>query len=118
MILGLDHLQISIPAGRLGDALQFYVDVLGFTQIPKPASLDQRGAWLLQGGVHLHLGEETPFATDGCAHPAFLVADMDTALRPVMKHGLRYRLDEGPEGFRRVSVFDPFGNRIEFMQKI
>lgn len=118
MILGLDHLQISIPAGRLDEALSFYVEGLGFHRIPKPASLDPHGAWLVQGGVHLHLGEETPFATDGRAHPAFRVADMDAALDPLIARGCRYRDEVGPEGCRRVSVFDPFGNRIELMQSL
>ncbi|GAC1625070.1 MAG: VOC family protein [Nevskia sp.] len=118
MILGLDHLQISIPAGKLDEALSFYIDLLGFARIPKPASLDPRGAWLVQGGVHVHLGEEAPFATDGCAHPAFRVADLDAILKPLIGRGLRHRDEVGPEGCRRVSVFDPFGNRIELMQEI
>lgn len=116
MILGLDHLQISIPAGRLDEALSYYVGLLGFTRIPKPAGLDPRGAWLEQSGLHLHLGEESPFATDGCAHPAFRVADMDAILNPLIARGLPVRAEVGPEGCRRVSVFDPFGNRIELMQ--
>ena len=118
MILGLDHLQISIPAGRLDEALSFYIGMLGFTRIPKPASLDPRGAWLLQSGVHLHLGEEPVFATDGCAHPAFRVADIDAILDPLRARGLKHRNEAGPEGCRRVSVFDPFGNRIELMQTL
>jgi len=118
MILGLDHLQISIPAGSLDQALSFYVDVLGFARVPKPASLDPHGAWLEQGGVNVHLGEETPFSTDGCAHPAFRVADLEAVLKRSNEKGLRHKFHEGPDGFRRASVFDPFGNRIEFMQKL
>ena len=110
MSFGLDHLQISIPAGRLAEALTFYVDILGFTRVPKPASLDPRGAW--------HLGEEPNFATDGRAHPAFRVDDIDVFLAPSITRGLRHRTENGPKGFRRVSVFDPFGNRIELMQNL
>lgn len=119
MIQGLDHLQLSIPAGRLHEALAFYVDVMGFTQVPKPPELrSDGGAWLRQGGVEVHLGEESPFSTDGRAHPAFSVADMDAVLKPVLARGIPCRFDRGPNGYRRASVFDPFGNRIELMQKL
>jgi hypothetical protein len=30
----------------------------------------------------------------------------------------RVRRDEGPVGYLRASVWDPFGSRIEFMQKV
>ena len=118
MILALDHLQISIPAGRLDEALAFYVDQLGFVRVPKPATLSASGAWLEQGGVSLHLGEEGDFATDGRAHPAFRVDDLDAVLAPVLAAGRRHRFDPGPAGFRRASVFDPFGNRIELVQQL
>ncbi|MDO9452541.1 MAG: VOC family protein [Stagnimonas sp.] len=119
MIQGLDHLQLSIPVGRLDEALAFYVDVMRFTRVPKPPELAaDGGAWLRQGGIELHLGEEQPFSTDGRAHPSFTVSDMDAVLEPVIAKGLPHRFDQGPNGYKRASVFDPFGNRIELMQKL
>jgi catechol 2,3-dioxygenase-like lactoylglutathione lyase family enzyme len=117
-ITGLDHIQISIPAGRLEEALRFYAGALGFKRIPKPAELPQTGAWLAQGGVNLHLGEEPNFATDGRAHPAFCSSDVQALIDQCAAAGYKHRWDEGPAGYKRGSVFDPFGNRIELMQKI
>jgi catechol 2,3-dioxygenase-like lactoylglutathione lyase family enzyme len=113
----IDHIQISIPAGRLDEALKFYVDTLRFTRIAKPAELSQEGAWLVQGGVNLHLGEEPHFATDGRAHPAFQVGDIDSLMDACERAGYRVRWDQGPSGYKRGSAFDPFGNRVELMQR-
>jgi catechol 2,3-dioxygenase-like lactoylglutathione lyase family enzyme len=118
MITGLDHIQISIPAGRLPEALAFYVDALGFARVQKPAELSPSGAWLTQGGVNLHLGEEENFATDGRAHPAFVVSDVQQLVDACAAKGYKHRWDAGPNGYKRGSVFDPFGNRVELMQKL
>ncbi len=119
MITALDHLQISIPKGRLDEALAFYVGLLGFTRVPKPAELmSTDGAWLTQASVNVHLGEQTDFATDGHAHPAFCVSDLDTLAAALRAAGMRLRFDDGPTGYKRASVWDPFGNRIEMMQKL
>ncbi|HET7773153.1 MAG TPA: VOC family protein [Burkholderiaceae bacterium] len=118
MIIGLDHVQISIPAGRLDEALRFYADTLGFVRVPKPAELSPTGAWLTGGTLNLHLGEEAHFATDGRAHPALMVADAGALIERCAAAGYRHRWDEGPAGYLRGSVFDPFGNRVELMQKL
>ncbi|MGL4574787.1 MAG: VOC family protein [Burkholderiaceae bacterium] len=118
MITGLNHIQISIPAARLADALAFYQDALGFARVQKPAELSPTGAWLTQGGVNLHLGEEKNFATDGRAHPAFVVSDVQRLVDACVAAGYKHRWDTGPNGYKRGSVFDPFGNRIELMQKL
>lgn len=70
-VLKIDHVQISIPHGKVAVALAFYESVLQFVRVDKPAE---------RGG-----------------------------------HALR--IDDGPKGYKRASVFDPFGNRIELMQK-
>ena len=118
MITGLDHIQISIPSGRVDDALAFYVGVLGFTRIPKPAELSQTGAWLAKANFNLHLGEMENFITDGNAHPAFCVTDLKTLLAKVEAAQCQTRHEEGPTGYLRASAWDPFGNRIEFMQSL
>lgn len=118
MILEYDHVQILIPAGRLDEALAFYVEVLGFERIPKPAELPQDGAWLKQGQAHLHLSEAENFTPASRAHPAFRVDNFQALMRLAGQKGLKSRMDSGPAGFQRGSIFDPFGNRIELIQKI
>ncbi len=118
MITGLDHIQISIPEGRVADALSFYIGVLGFKRVPKPAELSQTGAWLTVSGINIHLGERTNFSTDGDAHPAFCVSDLNALLAKIENAKCRIRHDDGPSGYARASAWDPFGNRLEFMQRL
>ena len=117
-VLKIDHFQISIPRGKVDDALRFYANVLGFMRVAKPAELDQSGAWLVQGAVNLHLGEEEKFAAAPDAHPALLVDNIDQLLTNAAQGGYGQRAHDGPAGYKRASVFDPFGNRIELMQKL
>ena len=117
-VLKIDHFQVAIPMGRVPDALAFYEGVLQFVRVPKPAELDQRGAWLTQGPVNLHLGEVEEFEAARRAHPALLVDNIDQLLEKAELGGYPLRIDAGPTGYKRASVFDPFGNRIELMQKL
>jgi RimJ/RimL family protein N-acetyltransferase len=113
----LNHLQISIPKGKLDEALAFYVGLLKFERIAKPAELQHHGgAWLLQNGFHLHLGEEENYVTDNRRHPSFNVRGFDSIMKSLESHGCKVRRDSGPAGYLRGSTWDPFGNRIEFMQ--
>ena len=116
-VLKIDHFQVAIPWGRVPDALAFDEGVLQFVRVAKPAELDQNGAWLVRGPVNLHLGEEKEFEAARRAHPALLVDNIDQLLEAAERGGHRLRIDQGPTGYKRASVFDPFGNRIELMQK-
>jgi catechol 2,3-dioxygenase-like lactoylglutathione lyase family enzyme len=122
MILAYDHVQVAIPTGRLDDALAFYVDVLGFTRVPKPAEMTQTGAWLVSGAVNLHLGESSEvggvFVAAHHAHPAMRVDNFVHLTDLAKQKGLKVRVDTGPSGYMRGSIWDPFGNRIELMQKL
>ena len=120
-ILAIDHFQVSIPNGKLAEALAFYVDVLGFIRVAKPAELSQTGAWLTNGesnSVALHLGEENDFSPAPRAHPALRVANIAPLLAKATAAGCTVRHDCGPNGYIRASVFDPFNNRIELMQRL
>ncbi len=120
MIYAIDHVQIAIPVGQEEQARQFYVAVLGMTEIPKPTALTGRGGlWLSAGSAQLHLGVGADFRPAGKAHPAFLVRDLAASLAVCRVHGCEVKDDEPPlDGYLRAHVFDPFGNRIELMQVI
>jgi catechol 2,3-dioxygenase-like lactoylglutathione lyase family enzyme len=119
-ILSVDHIQIAIPAGGEEKARGFYINVLGFIEIPKPAELAKRGgAWFQIGNVQLHLGVETDFRAARKAHPAFLVDDLDQLIDKAQSDGFEIDTSQPPlDGYKRAHVFDPFGNRIELMEKI
>jgi catechol 2,3-dioxygenase-like lactoylglutathione lyase family enzyme len=119
-ILSIDHVQIAMPAGEEDQARVFYVGVLGFTEIPKPAELAKRGGvWFQSQNVQLHLGVEVDFRPARKAHPAFLVSDLDELLSRVRESGFEIDASQPPlDGYKRAHVFDPFGNRIELMEKL
>jgi catechol 2,3-dioxygenase-like lactoylglutathione lyase family enzyme len=93
---------------------------LGFIEIPKPPELAKRsGAWFQSGNVQLHLGVESDFHPARKAHPAFLVEDLDALMARVQEAGYETDMSQPPlEGYKRAHVFDPFGNRIELMEKL
>lgn len=119
-VLSIDHIQIAMPAGEEELARAFYAGVLGFHEIPKPPELAQRGgAWFQSGSVQLHLGVETEFRAARKAHPAFVVEDLDSLLSTVQNAGYETDTSQPPlDGYKRAHVFDPFGNRIELMEKL
>ena len=120
MILSIDHVQIAMPAGEEEKARAFYIELLGFTEIPKPAELAKRGgAWFQSYGVQLHLGVEADFRPARKAHPAFAVRDLEGLLARIQHAGYETDTSQPPlDGYKRAHIFDPFGNRIELMEKL
>ena len=119
-ILAIDHIQIAIPAGGEEEARTFYVELLGFTEIPKPPELAKRGgAWFQSEIVQLHLGVESNFRPARKAHPAFIVDDLDSLIAKVRSSGYDTDTSQPPlDGYKRAHIFDPFGNRIELMERL
>jgi catechol 2,3-dioxygenase-like lactoylglutathione lyase family enzyme len=119
-ILRIDHVQIAMPAGGEEKARAFFVTMLGFREISKPPELAKRGgAWFEAGTVQLHLGVETDFRPARKAHPAFVVNDLDSLITIVQSAGFEVDTSQPPlDGYKRAHVFDPFGNRIELMERL
>jgi catechol 2,3-dioxygenase-like lactoylglutathione lyase family enzyme len=117
-VFSLDHVQLAIPPGEEDRARDFYVGVLGLREVPKPGSLTGRGgAWFVGGSVKLHLGVEEDFRPARKAHPALLVNGLDELERRCVAAGLEVSRDVPLDGLRRLHIFDPFGNRIELMER-
>ena len=118
-LLALDHVQLAMPAGREADASSFYAGVLGFSERERPANLAARGGcWFELGSVKVHLGVDRDFRAATKAHPAFLVRDVREFALRIEAAGHRVVVDEPLEGYNRLYVYDPFGNRIELMQPV
>ena len=119
-ILSIDHVQIAMPAGEEDKARAFYIEQLGFKEIQKPPDLAKRGgAWFQAGRVQLHLGVEADFRPARKAHPAFVVDDLATLIANVQSAGYETDTSQPPlDGYKRAHIFDPFGNRIELMEKL
>jgi len=118
-IYAIDHVQIAMPAGQEEQARDFYRNVLGFVEIPKPAALAGRGGvWFEAEGARLHLGVEADFRPARKAHPAFLVDNLAVMIERCRENQVQMMTDEPLEGYTRIHIFDPFGNRIELMERI
>ena len=115
-VVGIEHVQLAMPAGREAEAREFYSKLLGLPETPKPPELAKRGGiWFESSSVKIHLGVEADFRPARKAHPALLVRD----LRSLVVRLRESRVDvveEQLEGHYRVYVADPFGNRIELME--
>lgn len=118
-IIALDHVQLAMPESGEYEARLFYSGLLGFEEVAKPANLAARGGvWFVLGAVKVHIGVEKDFAPARKAHPAFLVDDLASLLARLATAGVAARADEPLGGYNRVYVSDPFGNRIELMERL
>jgi catechol 2,3-dioxygenase-like lactoylglutathione lyase family enzyme len=113
----IDHVQLAMPAGGEALARAFYADVLGIQEVPKPANLAKRGGcWFERGELKIHLGVEADFRPARKAHVALLVADLPELQAKLKASGYTVKDGEPLEGFHRLYVDDPFGNRVELME--
>ena len=118
MLLALHHVQLAMPTGGEAAARGFYRDLLGLAEVPKPAELAARGGvWFERGELRVHLGVEDGFAPARKAHPAFLVTDLSALIERLETAGIGVRHDGALPGFDRIYTADPFGNRIELMER-
>ncbi len=117
-VCSLTHVQLAMPRGGEARAREFYGGILGLAEIPKPANLARRGGvWFQVGDLELHLGVEDDFRPARKAHPALMVEGLAELTGKLKDAGYAPASDEPLEGFERVYVADPFGNRIELMER-
>jgi catechol 2,3-dioxygenase-like lactoylglutathione lyase family enzyme len=118
-IIGIDHIQLAMPAGQEERARKFYRDVLGLPETPKPPDLAKRGGcWFETDHIKIHLGVDKDFHPATKAHPGLLVSDLQAIVERCRQRGFEIVNDAPLEGYQRVYVNDPFGNRLELMQKV
>ena len=65
-----------------------------------------------------NLGVDTAFVAARKAHPAFLIDGLDELVEILSEAGYPVSEDEPLEGYKRCYVSDPFGNRIELMERL
>lgn len=119
MIIGIDHVQLAMPEGEEAAAQQFYEGVLGLRRVPKPPELQGRGGcWFEASDVSIHLGVEDWFRPARKAHPALVVDSLAEMIERLQAGGLPVRTDVALAGYERIHTEDPFGNRIELMQRV
>lgn len=119
MIIGIHHAQITVPKGSEDDAREFYSGILGMKEIAKPSELDGRGGfWLEVGDRQIHIGTEEGAGREITkAHIAYLVENIDRWRRILETNSIEIVDGIQIPNYRRFEFRDPFGNRIEFMEK-
>lgn len=116
-VVAIHHVQLAMPAGGEEDARRFYSGLLGIPEVAKPADLAARGGvWFETGAMRVHLGVEADFRPARKAHPAFEVSGLAALVIRLGAAGVTVRTDMPLEGYDRVYVADPFGNRIELLE--
>jgi catechol 2,3-dioxygenase-like lactoylglutathione lyase family enzyme len=119
-ITRLHHVQISIPFDSEDEVRRFYCGQLGLKEIPKPEALINRGGlWLELDDIQIHFGVENVddrFATK--RHVAFEVNDIKQARQDFERAGVKIKESIPIPGVERFDIHDPFGNRLEFMQRL
>lgn len=120
MIVGIDHVQITVPPDAVERARAFYCGVLGLREVEKPSALAGRGGfWLQAGDRQVHVGVEEGVDRHATRiHIAYAVrgladwrARLAAARIPI--------LEAVPiPGYERFEFRDPFGNRVEFIEAI
>lgn len=125
-VTSFDH--VTIICADLEATRRFYVDVLGMIGVPRPA-FRFPGLWFQVGNVQIHATQESP--ESGKAgwpdqgrnvvsrghHVAFAVDDVSKALEIVQELGVRIAspLQERPDGYKQVYLYDPDGHVVEIV---
>jgi catechol 2,3-dioxygenase-like lactoylglutathione lyase family enzyme len=114
----IDHVQIAVPKALEAQALTFYREILGLSEIPKPEELRARGgAWFQTGNLQMHVGLDPEASPRSKRHVCFLVRDLATARAEIVSKGVAIEEESVAEGLARFFIRDPAGNRIEIGQR-
>jgi catechol 2,3-dioxygenase-like lactoylglutathione lyase family enzyme len=117
-LIGIHHVQLAMPEGEEEVAVAFYAELLGLEHVPKPEELSPRGGvWFRAGDLEVHLGVEDGFHPAVKAHPAFLVRGLVELRGRIEAGGYKVSDTVQIEGFDRIYVRDPFGNRLELIEE-
>jgi catechol 2,3-dioxygenase-like lactoylglutathione lyase family enzyme len=124
LIIGLDHVNLLIDAGddALPRARVFYEGLLGLEPLERPANTDSGnpGAWYQCGVQQLHLTTEKDSSSvnrKSRRHPAFRVVDLEALRRKLETAGIEIIAGNRFPGQERFFVRDPWGNRLEFVER-
>ena len=112
------HVQVAIPEDGENEARAFYGGLLGLAAIAKSPELAKRGGcWFdLPEGTcgQLHLGVDKDFRPARKAHAAFVCIGVTELAETARSQGYEV-VEDRADRTGRVYMFDPFGNRLEFM---
>jgi catechol 2,3-dioxygenase-like lactoylglutathione lyase family enzyme/uncharacterized protein YunC (DUF1805 family) len=123
-VKSIDH--VTLVVKDLERSRQFYVDVLGMREVPRPA-FSFAGSWFQAGATQIHLILEYPGSgpagnplaatqrNSRTHHMAFLMDDAEAALPYLKEKGVSILSGPKPrpDGYVQVFVTDPDGHVVE-----
>ena len=119
VILGFDHIEVSVPRGGEARAKRFYGEVLGLRELAPPVHrAPQGGAWYRCGGQQLYVALDDGFSPQRAVHFALLVRDLDALQARLAAAGAPVTRNEPLPGVECFASSDPFGNRLEFLMRL
>lgn len=115
-VLGLNHVNIAGPLALLERCRDFYVEILGMTDGPRPR-FRSRGFWLYAGDqpvIHLSERDRETTGTSALDHFAFTCEGLEEMMARLREHDIEFELDPPREG-KRAQLFleDPAGVSLE-----
>jgi catechol 2,3-dioxygenase-like lactoylglutathione lyase family enzyme len=119
LILSVQHAQITIPKNLESAAREFYCEFLGLKEVAKPESLRGRGGfWLEIGTFQVHVGTEGGVdRAKTKAHIAYEVEDLEGWRKKFESSGVKILEGVKIPNYNRFEFRDPFGNRVEFLER-
>ena len=115
----IHRVQLACPPGSEPALREFYGNVLGLDEIPKPPALAARGGcWFGGHGIELHLGVEEGFRPARKAHPGLLVTGLDAWARRLRDAGYPVCFDDGFPGMRVSTARTRTGTGSSFLEPI
>jgi hypothetical protein len=113
----LHHIQLCIPTGKEAEAKQFYCEILGLQEIPKPEILIPNGGfWLQVGDIQVHIGVEDEI-NKSKRHPAFEVENSEGAKKHLEKFNISINEEKPIPGQKRFSFRIRSGIELSFWKK-
>jgi catechol 2,3-dioxygenase-like lactoylglutathione lyase family enzyme len=124
LIIGLDHVNLLIDDGdaALQRARAFYGELLGLETVERPTNTDsgRPGLWFRCGNQQLHLTTEPDASRvnqTSRRHPAFRVANLESMRARLEAAGVEIIAGNRFPGQERFFARDPWGNRLEFVER-
>src|SRR5688572_16819037 len=115
MGITLHHVNVTVAPELEAATKHFYGAVLGLTQVPKPATARQSGAWYQIGLNQLHLSVKAPAnGALSSGHVCFAVTDLAEVEQKFREAGVEIIQDPEPNpNSPRFFARDPGGNLLE-----
>ncbi len=112
-VKGIHHCEILVT--DLERALHFYKETLGLNEIHNPATFSG-SRWLQLGKQQLHLTYHPGEHASNIRHFAIEVDNLEEHKNQLKKSSVTIHDAVSIPGVKRFFIYDPFGNRIEFVE--